>query len=124
MGAQENKRTAEAAYEAFARGDAESAMRDIDDTIDWTVRGHSALTGKYKGKQEVGELWAQLMTKGFRTQPHDFIAEGDKVVVLATVQLDGESGESADVLTSNADGKLIAFESLGDESILDSAFPR
>lgn len=123
MGAQENKHTAEAAYEAFARGDAEGAMRDIDDAIDWTVRGHSALTGKYKGKQEVGKLWAQLMTKGFRTQPHDFIAEGDKVVVLATVQLDGESGESADVLTSNADGKLIAFESLGDESILDSAFP-
>jgi len=123
VGAQENKHTAEAAYEAFAKGDAEGAMRDIDDSIEWTVRGHSALSGKYKGKQEVGQLWGQLMTKGFRTQPHDYIAEGDKVVVLTTVQINGESSESADVLTSNSDGRLVAFESLGDESIMDRAFP-
>lgn len=123
MGAIENKHTAEAAYEAFAKGDAEGAMRDIDDSIEWTVRGHSALSGKYKGKQEVGRLWGALMSKGFRTQPHDYIAEGDKVVVLTTVQVDGESSESADVLTSNSEGKLVAFESLGDESVMERVFP-
>jgi uncharacterized protein len=124
MGAQENKQTAQAAYEAFGKGDAEGAMRNIDDSIDWTVRGDNALTGKYKGKQEVGQFWAQLMNRGFRTEPHDFIADGNKVVVLATVHLDGEADESADVLTYNPEGRLIAFDSLADQRVLNVAFPR
>lgn len=124
MGAQENKHTAQEAYDAFSRGDAEGAMRNIDDSIDWTVRGHNALTGKYKGKQQVGELWGRLVSHGFRTQPHDFVADDDKVVVLATVQLDGESDESADVLTYNPQGKLIGFDSLGDQDVIDRVFAR
>jgi hypothetical protein len=32
--------------------------------------GHpGALTGTHDGKQAVGELWGQLMSKGFRTSP-------------------------------------------------------
>ena len=84
MGAQENKRTAQAAYAAFSSGDAEGAMANIDDSIAWTVRGDNALTGIHTGKQAVGELWGQFMSKSFTTEPHDFIAEGDTVVVLTT----------------------------------------
>jgi uncharacterized protein len=124
MGAQENKQTAQAGYEAFSRGDAEGAMRNLDDSIDWTVRGDNAISGKYKGKQEVGQFWAQLASRDFRTQPHDFVADGDRVVVLTTVHIDGESTESADVLTYNSEGKLIAFDTLGDQTLLDRAFPR
>ena len=82
MGAQENKQTARDAYAAFSGGDAAGAMQNIDDSIEWVTRGDNALTGSYKGKQAVGELWAKLVGKGFRTQPHDFIADGEKVVVL------------------------------------------
>lgn len=124
MGAQENKQTAQEAYEAFSRGDAEGAMRNIDDSIEWTVRGDNALTGTYRGKQEVGQFWGQLVSKGFRTQPHDFIADGNKVVVLTTVQLDGESDESADVLTYNSEGKLVGFDTLADQKILNRVFAR
>lgn len=124
MGAQENKQTAREGYEAFSRGDADGAMRNLDDSIDWTVRGDNALSGKYKGKQEVGEFWGRLASRSFRTQPHDFIADQDKVVVLTTVHIDGESTESADVLTYNPEGRLIAFDTLGDEGLLDRAFPR
>ncbi|HTA15544.1 MAG TPA: nuclear transport factor 2 family protein [Solirubrobacteraceae bacterium] len=122
MGAQENKQTAQAAYAAFSSGDADGAMRDIDDSIEWTVRGENSLSGTYKGKQAVGELWGKLAGNGFRTAPHDFIAEGDKVVVLTTVQLDGESEESADVLTYGAGGKLVAFETLGDPTVTNRVF--
>jgi uncharacterized protein len=122
MGAQENKATAEAAYRAFSGGDAAGAMENIDDAVVWTARGDNALTGTYNGKQEVGELWAQLAGKGFQTSPHDFIAEGDKVVVLATVTLDGEASENADVLTYNADGKLIAFDAVGDPTVANRVF--
>jgi hypothetical protein len=122
MGAQENKQTARDAYAAFGRGDAEGAMSNIDDSIEWTARGENALTGTYNGKQAVGELWGKLASKNFRSEPHDFIADGDKVVVLTTVHLEGEAVESADVLTYNGDGRLIAFEQLGDATVANRVF--
>jgi len=124
MGAQENKRTAQAAYAAFSNGEAETAMANIDDSIAWTVRGDNALTGTHKGKQAVGELWGQFMSKGFSTEPHDFIAEGNTVVVLTTATLDGDTVESADVLSYNDAGKLVAFDTLADETAPNRAFPR
>lgn len=124
MGAQENKQTAEAAYRAFGEGDAAGAMENMDDSVVWNARGDSALTGTYEGKQAVGELWMKLGEKGLKTDPHDYIADGDKVVVLTTVTLDGETVEAADVLTYNADGKLIQFDQLGDPSTANRLFPR
>ena len=124
MGAQENKQSAKDAYAAFSSGDADGAMRDIDDSIEWTVRGDNALTGTYNGKQEVGELWGKFMSKDFSNDPHDFIAEGDKVIALTTVKLEGESTESADVLTYNGEGKLVAFETLGDTAVPDRVFAK
>jgi hypothetical protein len=40
-------------------------------------------------------------------------AEGDKVVVLTTSELGGETTDGADVLIFNDAGKLVAFEALG-----------
>jgi uncharacterized protein len=122
MSAQENKQTARAAYAAFSSGDAEGAMREIDDSIEWTVRGENSLSGTHKGKQAVGELWGRFLSGGFRTEPHDFIADGDKVVVLTTAYLDGEPVESADVLTYNGNGKLVAFDTLADETVPNRVF--
>jgi ketosteroid isomerase-like protein len=124
MAAQENKQAAQDAYAAFSSGDADGAMRDIDDSIEWTVRGDNSLTGTYNGKQEVGELWGKFMSKDFSNNPHDFIAEGDKVIALTTVQLEGESIEGADVLTYNAEGKLVAFDTLGDEAVPNRVFAK
>jgi ketosteroid isomerase-like protein len=124
MGAQDNKKVAQDAYAAFSSGDAEGAMRDIDDSIEWTVRGDNALTGTYNGKQEVGELWGKFLSAEFTTEPHDWVADGDKVVVLTTVRLDGEVVENADVLTYNGDAKLVAFDTLGDEAVPNRVFPK
>jgi len=124
MGSQENKQSAQDAYAAFGKGDAEGAMRNIDDSVEWTVRGDNALTGTYNGKQEVGELWGKFMSKDFRSDPHDFIADGDKVVVLTTVSLEGETVESADVLSYNADGKLVAFDTRGDAAVANRVFAK
>lgn len=124
MSAQSNKETAEAAYRAFAAGDAAAAMENMDDGVVWTARGDSALSGTYTGKEEVAGLWAKLGEKGLKTEPHDFLADGDKVVVLTTVTLDGESEEAADVLTYDEKGKLVAFHQLGDPAIANRVFPR
>jgi uncharacterized protein len=124
MSAEENKQSAEAAYSAFNEGDAAGAMANMAVEVVWTVGGDNALTGTYRGKEEIGGLWAKLAEKGLTTKPHDFIADGDKVVVLTTAGMDGESNESADVLTFNAEGKLIAFEQIGDPSIGNRVFAR
>ncbi len=124
MSAAENKQRAEAAYEAFSEGDAAGAMANMDDGVVWTVGGDSSLTGTYRGKEEIGELWAKMAEKGVKTEPHDFIADADKVVVLTTASLGGESAEAADVLTFNQEGKLIAFEQIGDPAIGNRVFAR
>ena len=54
----------------------------------------NALTGTNNGKQAVSGLWGEFGSKDFRTEPHDFIADGDKVVVLTTIHLDGETVEA------------------------------
>jgi len=124
MSAQENKQQAEAAYKAFSEGDAAGAMANMDDGVTWKVGGDNALTGTYRGKEQIGELWAKLAEKGVGTEPHDFVADGDKVVVLTTARLDGESTEAADVLTFNGEGKLIEFEQLSDTTIGNRVFAR
>ena len=122
MGAQENKRATEDAYRAFASGDAAGAMANMDDSITWTARGENSLTGTYTGKQEVGELWGKLAGKGFSTEPLEFIADGDKVVVLTRVTLDGETVDGVDVLGFDSDGKLVAFDALGDPKVANRVF--
>ena len=119
-----NKQAAINGYEAFGAMDPEAAMKDISDSVEWVVKGDNALTGTYRGKGEVGELWMKIVGKGFRTTPTEFIAEGDKVVVLCDVELDGEQSRSADVLSYDSDGKLIRFETFGEEEILNRVFPR
>ena len=124
MSAQENKQMTEAAYTAFGNGDAAGAMANMDDSIVWTVGGDNALTGTYNGKEEVGGLWARLAGKGFSTAPKEFIADGDKVVVLTTDTIGGESEENVDVLGLNGDGKLISFDTFGDPALIDRQFPK
>ena len=123
MGAYENKQSAQEAYAAFGKGDAEGAMRNIDDSVEWMVRGDNALTGTYNGKQAVGELWGRFGSD-FRSEPHDFIADGDKVVVLTTIHLEGEAVESADILTYNGGGKLVAFDSRADAAVANRVFAK
>jgi uncharacterized protein len=124
MSAHENKQAAQDAYAAFGKGDVEGAMRNIDDSVKWTVRGDNALTGSYDGKQAVGELWGQFAKKDFSTEPHHFIADGDKVVVLTTIHLEGETVESADILTYNGGGKLVAFDTRADAEVANRVFAK
>jgi ketosteroid isomerase-like protein len=99
-------------------------MRNMDDSVEWIVRGDNALTGTYNGKQAVGGLWGEFGSKDFRTEPHDFIADGDKVVVLTTIHLEGETVESADILAYNGGGKLVAFETCSDAKVADRVFAK
>jgi uncharacterized protein len=124
MEAMVNKQAAINGYAAFAAMDADGAMKDLSDSIEWVVGGDSALTGTYRGKDEGGGLWMKFLEKGFKVTPHEFIAEGNKVVAICDAEIQGEQVESADLLTFDEDGKLIRFETFGGEELLNRMFAR
>ena len=77
---------------------------------------NSAISGTYRGKQEVGGFWAKLAEKSFGTAPEHFVGDDDRVVVLARTTVDGESSDDADVLTFR-DGKVVKFQSALDTAL-------
>ncbi len=121
MAGEQNVETTKAAYQAFSNQDAEGAMRDIADDVEWVEPGNSALSGTYHGKPEVGQFWGKLAEKGFRTEPHHWFSDAETVVVLTRVTLGDESAEQADVLTYR-DGKLVKFLSLGDTALEERVY--
>jgi ketosteroid isomerase-like protein len=124
MEATVNKQAAINGYEAFGAMDPDGAMKDMSDSIEWVVAGDSSVSGTYRGKADIGAFWMKLVEKGFTTTPRQFIADGDKVAVLVDIELAGERSTSMDLLSFDPDGKLIRFESFGEEAMLNRAFPR
>lgn len=124
MEATVNKQAAINGYAAFGALDADAAMKDISDSIEWVVSGDNALTGTYRGKDQVGNLWMRLLENQFRTTPREFIAEGNKVVVICDIEVAGETAESADLLTFDDEGRMIRFQTFGDQGVLDRLYPR
>lgn len=123
MGAQENIATAKRGYAAFAAGDGAAAMADMADDIEWITPGNSAISGTVRGKQALGEHWAKFAEKGLTVTPQYWFADGDRVVVLVQTSYAGEAGaDAADVLTFNADGKLIRFQTAGDTALLERIY--
>jgi hypothetical protein len=114
--------TAKRGYDAFIAGDAAAAMADITDDIEWITPGNSAVSGSVHGKQALGEHWGRLMEKGFGVSPQYWFADGDRVVVLVQGTLAGETADAADVLTFNADGKLVRFQTAADTALLERVF--
>jgi hypothetical protein len=116
MSASDNKALTEAAYKAFMAADLEGAMKDMADDIEWIVPGNSAVSGTYRGKKEVADFFVTIAGRGFQTEPEHFIADGDHVVVLTKVTIEGQTSDQADVLTFR-DGRLVKFQSAGDTAL-------
>ena len=124
MSAETQKQTAQDGYAAFGKGDAEAAMANISDSVEWVVGGDSSVSGIYTGKDEVMGFWGKLLEKGFSTNPSEFLADGNRVVVLSTVSVGGESRDVADVLTYDDNGNLTRFQSFGGEDLLNQTYPK
>jgi len=121
MAGEQNVEAAKQGYEAFARGDAEGAMENMSDEIEWITPGNSAVSGTARGKQEVGALWAKLAEKHLTSKPQFWFSDDERVVVLTHITLDGGESDSADVLTYR-DGKLVKFQTAGDTALLEKVF--
>jgi uncharacterized protein len=121
MAGEQNLETAKRAYAAFSAGDAEGAMANIADDVEWITPGNSAISGTLHGRQDVGALWGKLAEKGFSTSPQYWFSDEERVVVLTQITVGGEQGDSADVLTYR-DGKLVKFQTAGDTALLERVF--
>ncbi len=117
----QNAETAKKAYEAYGRGDVETAVSTFDDNIEWSIPGNSTLAGSYRGKSEFLELLGKLAEKGFTTTPERILGDGDDVVVITKITAGGESGLQADVLTYR-DGKLVKAVSIADTALQERVF--
>jgi hypothetical protein len=114
--AEQNIEKCRKAYAAFGAADVETAAVDLDDRVEWVEPGNSAISGTYRGKDEVLGFWMKLGEKGFTTAPEHFLGDDDRVAVLTRVSLDGESADQVDVLTFR-DGKVVKFQSAGDTAM-------
>ncbi len=120
MSADENVTTAKEGYAAFGRGDVPAILDLLTDDVVWIEAGPAdviAAAGTYHGKDGVAEFFTSLggSVDIHKFEPHEFIAQGDHVVVLihseATVKATGKTitDHLAHVWTFRG-GKLARFE--------------
>jgi uncharacterized protein len=114
--ADDNVQQAKEAYAAFGRGDIPGLMERFADDIEWVEPGKTPISGTFRGKAQLTEWFGKLggLIDFQRFEPREFIAQGDKVVVLihseSTARSTGKklTQEHAHVHTYR-DGKLAHF---------------
>jgi uncharacterized protein len=88
-----NERLLRQGYAAFADGDLDSIRALLAEDIVWHNGGANQLAGEYTGRDEVFDLFGQLMevTDGtFRLDVHDILANDMHGIVLVTVHAERE----------------------------------
>ena len=108
-------------YAAFDKGDVETVLNDYDDNVEFVIPGTNAVSGTYRGKDGVKELFGKIAEQNFKITPSRFLADDDVVVVLSQVSAGGESGLQADAFTYR-DGKIVKVQNYGDTALFERVF--
>jgi hypothetical protein len=121
--------TVQGAYAAFGRGDIASVMDTLADDVEWILpQTDSPIGGTHRGKAAV-QAWFGALAETLDFQvfdPREFIAQGDKVVVLiheeSTVRSTGKklNDDLAHVHTYR-DGKIVRFQEYSDTAAFKAA---
>lgn len=120
-------------YKKFGSGDIEGLLNLFSDDIQWTtptVEGAS-YTGTRNGRDSVAEFFGRLNeSEEFSNfEPHEFIAQGDRVVVLGssagTVKPTGRNFETDWVhIFTVKDGKVTSFKEFFDSAAMERAYQK
>lgn len=82
---QSSKQLLATIFEGLARGDARAFRDSLAEDFCWTLTGHTAWSGTYRGRQAVMEELVKPLFANFATQytnrAHRIIGEGEWVVV-------------------------------------------
>jgi len=128
-----NKQIVQQGYERFGAGDVAGLLALFADDIQWTVPAieNAPFSGSRSGKASVAQFFAQLTESEDITEfvPAEFIAEGDKVIVIgksgATVRSTGRSYSTQWVhIFTIKDGKIAAFLEFFDNAAASRAFEK
>ena len=133
MNEQQNLDVVRTVYAAFDRGDVEGILALLDPEVSWRTPGAPDLPtgGLRHGIAAVREFFPLLLnTFDFAEfKPQDFLAGGDKVVVLGTSR-EGPKGSGRLVdfrwvhVFTLRNGRIVAFEEPADVSELVAEFRR
>ena len=105
-------------YEALGRGDVPGVLGRLHDRLEWTeAERFPYYSGTWRSPQEVLDKLLVPITRdwnGFSAKPHEFIADGDRVVALGVYS--GASKATGKSMTSPfahvwtvRDGRLASF---------------
>jgi ketosteroid isomerase-like protein len=131
MDAQQNKQVVKDAYEQFLKGDIRGVIERCDDKCEWTSpdSDHIPFAGTFHGKQGIADFFTKMeaTAQPSRFEPQEFIAEGDKVVVLGQAtwhaKLTGRSFDTPFIhVFTLRDGKISRFEAHADTAAGERAF--
>jgi ketosteroid isomerase-like protein len=85
MGLQENLQVVKDGYAAYGRGDIPGVLALLSEDIEWHIPGAGLpLAGTYRGHNGVANFFEKLAleTDVLDFQPREFVAEGDRVLVI------------------------------------------
>ncbi len=98
MGATENKIIIQNMFAEMAKGNLNAFVETMADDARWTTIGSTRFSGTYQGKAQVLEKLmaplAQEVDGGFTLTPHNFLADGDYVIIQASGQAKTLAGKS------------------------------
>ena len=130
MSEQDNVRIEKEMFAAFGRGDIPAVLGLLTEDIEWRLAGPTEVTaaGPRRGRDQVAEVFKVLgETSEFEVfEPQEYIAQGDKVVVLGTerqrVKATGQvvDNDWAMVFTLR-DGKIARFCNYEDTAAVAAA---
>jgi ketosteroid isomerase-like protein len=123
VAASQNIEISKKGFAAFDAGDVDAVLNDYDDDIEFVVPGNSTVSGTYRGKDRVKELFGKVAEQNFKLAPIRFLADDDVVVVLSQVSAGGESGLQADEFTYR-NGKIVKAQNFGDTGLFEQVFGR
>lgn len=131
MSSQDNKQLVMQGYRMFQNKDIAGLLNLFADDIEWigVESDYVQFSGVYQGKSEVAQFFATMdqAQEPNQFEPQEFIAEGDKVVVLGqstwTVKSTGRRYDNpwAHVFTVR-NGKIAKFQQYNDTAAADAAF--
>jgi uncharacterized protein len=131
LGEQENTQLVQQGYRDFQNGDIQSLLEMLSSDVEWVLaQVHGVpLGGTYHGVDEVRQFFSSLddNQEPQQFEPREFVAQGDKVVVLGHylwhVKSTGRQWESdfAHVFTVR-DGKVTRYQEFTDTAAIAHAY--
>lgn len=117
------------AYAAFQRGDIPGLLESLAHDVEWVAAPAPPVSGTYRGRAEAANFF-RIVAENFhftRFEPREFIAQGDRVVVLghytATSRGTGRVVDSDWAMAFTvSNGKIARFQEYMDTAAAAAAF--